>query len=45
MFSPLVTEIWELEIGTNKIIEPTLPDDHYAWGIALYVVDKDFCKK
>ena len=41
----MVTEVWELENGTNKIIEPTLPDNHYAFGIALYVVDKDFCKK
>ena len=45
LFSPLVTEVWELENGNNKLIEPTLPDWHYTWGIALYVVEKDFCKK
>ena len=39
----MVTEVWELDNGTNKIIEPTLSDVFY--GIALYVVDKDFCKK
>ena len=44
-FRPLVTEVWELENGNNKIIQPTLPDDDYAFGIALYVVEKDFCKK
>ena len=45
IFSPLVTEVWEVENGNNKIIEPTLPDGRYDWGVALYVVDKDFCKK
>ena len=45
LFSPLVTEVWEFENGNNKIIQPTLPDDDYAFGIALYVVEKDFCKK
>ena len=44
-FRPLVTEVWELENGNNKTIEPTLPDSAYAYGIALYVVEKDFCKK
>ena len=44
-FSPLDTEVWELENGNTKIIEPTLPDDAYAVGIALYMVEKDFCKK
>ena len=27
------------------IIEPTLPDDQYAIGIGLYLVDAEFCKK
>ena len=45
LFSPLVTEVWELENGINKIIEPTLPNGEYVNGIALYVVEKDFCKK
>ena len=45
LFSPLVTEVWELENSNNKIIEPTLPNGHYGVGIALYVVEKDFCKK
>ena len=44
-YSSLVTEVWDLKNGTNKIIEPRLPDDRYVYGIALYVVDKDFCKK
>ena len=45
LFSPLVTEVWELENGNNKIIQPTIQDIDYAVGIALYVVEKDFCKK
>ena len=45
LFSPLVTEVWELENESNKIIQPTLPDYHYANGIGLFVVEKDFCKK
>ena len=45
LFSPIVTEVWELENGINKIIEPTLPNGEYVNGIALYVVEKDFCKK
>ena len=45
LFSPLVTEVWELENGINKIIEPTLPNGEYVNGIALYVVEKDFCKQ
>ena len=45
LLSTLVTEVWELENGNNTIIAPTLPDGHYNYGIALYVVDKDFCKK
>ena len=44
LFSPLATEVWELESGNNKLIQPTLPDDDYGFGIALVVVDKDFCK-
>ena len=45
LFRPLVTEIWQLENGNNKIIDPTLPDFDYVAGIALYVVEKDFCQK
>jgi len=43
--TPLVTEVWELENGNDKLIQPTLTDHDYAWGIALYAVEKDFCKK
>ena len=45
LFSPLDTEVWEFENGNNKIIQPTLPVDTYVYGIALYVVEKNFCKK
>ena len=40
-----MTEVWELENGNNKTIEPTLPENHYAGGIALFAVHSDFCKK
>ena len=45
VFSSLITEVWQLEIGNNNTIETTLPDHDYVNGIALYIVDKDFCKK
>lgn len=38
------TEVWELLSGNNKKIEPTLPS-RYDYGIVLYAVDEDFCKK
>ena len=41
----MVTEVWEFETGNNKIIDPLLQDGGYRAGIALYVVDADFCKK
>ena len=45
-YIPMVTEVWELENGNNKISEPTLPYFFsYLYGMALYIVDKDFCKK
>ena len=40
---PLVTEVWELGNGKNKIIEPSV-DPSVGSGIALYIVKKDFCK-
>ena len=43
--SYLDTEIWEFEAGNNNVIDPSLPDWDYAYGIALFVVDADFCKK
>ena len=35
------TEVWELENGNNKIVDPTLAN-HYK-GLALYAVDFSFC--
>ena len=40
-FLSLETEVWELENGNNKVINPTL-DDYYG-GIGLYPVDFNFC--
>ena len=42
-FSDKETEIWNVIDGNNKIINPTLPDYDYAWGIGLYLVPYDFC--
>ena len=35
------TEVWDLEIGDNKVIDPTLSG--YYIGIGLYAVDYNFC--
>ena len=37
------TEIWDLENDKMEMITPELKN--YEYGIALYVVDSDFCKK
>ena len=38
----LQTEVWDPETGERRMIEPTL--DEYENGIALFVVDAEFCK-
>ena len=43
-FSP-ATEIWQLENGNNKIVNPTLTKNNYSEGIGLFAVDFNFCKK
>ena len=42
-FSDLETEIWNSTDETNKVINPTLPNDHYSHGIGLYIVPFNFC--
>ena len=37
--------VWELESGKSKIVDPSLEKTSYGMGMALYVVDADFCKK
>ena len=37
------TEIWNFANENHKIINPTLPNVHYSYGIALYIVPFDFC--
>ena len=39
----LKTEIWDYENESVELIEPTLSNDHYVWGMALYPVDDHFC--
>ena len=41
----VITEVWGFENGSNTFMEPILPKDEYAYGIALFVVNPDFCKK
>ena len=38
-----VTEVWDFESGENEIIKPSLPNDDYQSGIALFEVDAYFC--
>ena len=40
----LVTEIWNLEDGTHKTIDPSL-SVKYRVGLGLYVVPADFCNE
>ena len=44
-FSDATTEVWELGDENNKIISPSLPRNHYYYGIALVPVNSDFCRK
>ena len=43
MIFSAITEVWELEIENQKVVDPTLTD--YRWGIVLYPVNQTFCKK
>ena len=37
------TEVWDLENDSMEMITPELKN--YEYGIALFVVDSNFCKK
>ena len=39
------TEIWETINEKSSIIDPKLPHAKFVHGVALYIVDSDFCKK
>ena len=46
----LATEVWDIESSTDNIIagkdiQPRLADGNYRYGIGLYAVDFDFCRK
>ena len=43
VFFSAVTEVWDFEAGVNEMIEPTLPEGNYVYGIALFAVDPYFC--
>ena len=43
IFSDAETEIWDFINESNKVVDPTLPDNQYVWGIGLYIVPFDFC--
>ena len=38
-----VTEVWNFESGEGEIIEPTLPNQFYSYGMAIFEVDANFC--
>ena len=42
-FFSAVTEVWDFESGENEIIESTLPNGDYRFGMALFAVDPYFC--
>ena len=44
-FSDAVSEVWDLADEKNKVIAPSLPRFHYSYGIALFPVNSDFCRK
>ena len=39
----VVTEIWDLNNGDSRVVNPTLPNSDYGWGMALYLVPVGFC--
>ena len=39
----LETEIWDLNNGDSRTVDPTLQGDHYVWGIGIYLVPSGFC--
>ena len=41
LFLSFETEVWELDVGDNKVITPTLTN--YYHGIGLYAVNFNFC--
>ena len=43
--SSMKTEILELDNEVHNIIQPDLPNDFYGWGMAVFEVNANFCKK
>ena len=44
-FSDVETEVWKMTNGENKTIAPSLPHMNYTYGVALYPVNFNFCRK
>ena len=42
-FSDVETEIWNVTNGSNKVVNPMLPNGDYECGIGLYIVPFNFC--
>ena len=42
---PAVTEVWDLENNVGEVINPSLPRTNYSWGVALFLVTDEFCKR
>ena len=43
--SDALTEVWNLVEESKQVRIPTLERNQYAYGIALFLVNRDFCKK
>ena len=39
------TEIWKFENGNSKTIDPATTGGSFIYGIGIYAVDFDFCRK
>ena len=45
IFIRVMTELWEMETQQRRLIAPTLPHNAYAYGIGLFLVDIEYCRK
>ena len=44
-FSDAETEVWQTTNEKDSLVDPKLPHAKFVHGVALYIVDFDFCKK
>ena len=41
-FSVVETEVWDLNNGDSRIVDPTLPSND-GWGMGIYLVPSGYC--